>query len=502
VSSTSVLLTSDGTYPCYQGGVSVWCDQLVHQLSAVEYHLFAISYSPSHPPLFDLPPNVISSRILPLWGTDQPGDLIGPEQDHTVRIPATSAIVRDLFVEPFRTFLCSLGLHSSPESLATSLVRLHELLLVYDYLSVMKSDILWDVFCECTREVIPDTRMMLEDCTQSMRWLQRYLALLCINYPRTDVTHSSMSCMAGVPGVLQKFRYQTPFLLSEHGIYLRELYLSISRMECSDACKRFLYNLNSSIVRMNYHYADLVTSLCDFNSRWQIRFGVDRSRIAVIPNGIDAERFYPGPPRNESSPVVLTMARIYPLKGIIHLIHAARLVLNRIPSVRFRIFGDVADTAYYKECSEAVSKLGLSHAVEFGRTDDSARAYREADVFCLPSVSEAMPFSVLEAMFSGCPVVASEVGGIPEMIEGVGVLVTPGDEQDLASALISLLDGEQGQRRRHRIASLALSRARLRYVQGQCSSKFEEIYREFSARHVTSEVSTSRVVRRHMVAAP
>jgi hypothetical protein len=69
----SVLLTTDGTYPCYPGGVSVWCDELIRHLPDVEFHVFAISYSPSHDTVFPRPHNVASQRILPLWGSEEPG---------------------------------------------------------------------------------------------------------------------------------------------------------------------------------------------------------------------------------------------------------------------------------------------------------------------------------------------------------------------------------------------------------------------------------------------
>jgi len=182
------------------------------------------------------------------------------------------------------------------------------------------------------------------------------------------------------------------------------------------------------------------------------------------------------------------MARIYPLKGIIHLVNAARLVLDRIPDAQFRILGDVGDASYFEECRQAIARWGISHAIEFGRTDDGPSAYRDATVFCLPSISEAMPYSVLEAMFSGCPVVATDVGGVSEMIDGVGLLVKPADQTALAEALISLLDGERGASKRQQLASLALARARERYTQKQCVGKFEEIYRELSIGNVTTEV--------------
>src|SRR5262249_988077 len=147
-----------------------------------------------------------------------------------------------------------------------------------------------------------------------------------------------------IPGVLEKLTHGTRFVLTEHGIFLRELYLSLGRMKESRRCRQFLFGWFESVTRMNYHYADSISSLCEFNRKWQIRMGAAPERIQLIPNGIDSAKFYPPVSRRIGRPpTVLTMARIYPLKGIEYLLQAIGLLRERLPKVRWRIFGEVGD---------------------------------------------------------------------------------------------------------------------------------------------------------------
>jgi glycosyltransferase involved in cell wall biosynthesis len=325
-----------------------------------------------------------------------------------------------------------------------------------------------------------------------MRWLQRYLAVSAVSFPNIDVVHASMAGLAGVPGVIQKLKNGTGYVLTEHGIYLRELYLSIGRMKESVNCRRFLFRWYEAVVQMNYHYADAVTSLCEFNRRWQVQMGAAPERIEIVPNGVDSEVFYAVERPADRVPTVLTMARIYRLKGIDHLIRAIGIVAERAPEVRFRILGEVGDREYANDCRELAEKLGVANRIEWSQTSDPASAYRAADVLCLPSISEAMPYSVLEAMFSGCPVVATDVGGVAEMLANTGLVVPPRNHEQMATALLSLLEGEGAANYRRELATRALERPRSCYEVTKCPRRFQHIYDRVSKSAVSADVLAAR----------
>jgi glycosyltransferase involved in cell wall biosynthesis len=165
---------------------------------------------------------------------------------------------------------------------------------------------------------------------------------------------------------------------------------------------------------------------------------VRRRFIAHIPNGIDVARFHP---LDVTRPLrrLVTVARLRPEKGHDTLLEAAVRIVEVFPDVRLTIVGDGPLRA---DLEARVAGLGLEGRVRLaGHQEDVAAELREHDVFVLPSRSEAFPNSVIEAMATGLPVVASAVGGIPELVDHGrnGLLVPPGQSGELAEAVIGLL---------------------------------------------------------------
>jgi glycosyltransferase involved in cell wall biosynthesis len=134
--------------------------------------------------------------------------------------------------------------------------------------------------------------------------------------------------------------------------------------------------------------------------------------------------------------------RLVPIKGYDHLIAALDLVRRKVPDVRLEIAGTGPSL---DDLKRQVASLGLGSNVHFlGWVDDLPAAMKNWAVFAQPSMEEALGITVLEAMASGLPVVASAVGGIPELVEeGVtGRLVARGDARELAAALVGLLENQ------------------------------------------------------------
>lgn len=480
----SVLMTTEGTYPYQSGGVSVWCNQLVQRLKDVQFHIFAIVPSPKQPLRFELPDNVVSCTPFPLWGTNLSGVQESRVSTYYRRaLRTTEMAIEQHFLGPFVLLVRSILVPDAPSvDLAESMLALHRYFAEYDYASTMQSAQAWSAFLDgCSKWLPGESRLNLDEATACMRWLLRYLGILSVPYPSVDVVHSSIAGLAGVPGVLASLEHGTPYVLTEHGICFRELYLSLGKSGVSINCRRFLLGLNEAIVRMNYHYADLVTTLGDFNRAWQVRLGAHPAKIVTVANGVDPKKFFPQPERRRPQLTVLTLARIFPLKGIDVMLRAIGLLRDRIPQVKFRILGEVADQAYYQQCRAIIAKYDIGSMIEWGETSDPAGALAEAHLFCLPSISEGMPYSVLEAMLSGCVVVATDVGNVASVLAGKGVLVRPNDPSDLARRLLEVLDGPQAGQLRERLAAAALERARAHFTADVCTTNFRNIYKDLTA---------------------
>ncbi len=172
------------------------------------------------------------------------------------------------------------------------------------------------------------------------------------------------------------------------------------------------------------------------------------ARFAIIPNGIDLSRFAsPTEPcalRRELSipadaPLLGVVARLEPEKGHRYLVEAMPSVLAGAPEARLVIVGEGSQTDALRALA---SSLGVARRVVFtGRREDVSAVTADLTVAVLPSLREAQGISILEAMARRVPVVASAVGGIPEVItSGVdGLLVPPADPRALAAATGSLL---------------------------------------------------------------
>src|SRR5207237_9348960 len=109
---------------------------------------------------------------------------------------------------------------------------------------------------------------------------------------------------------------------------------------------------------------------------------------------------------------------------------------------KFLLYGGAPeeDADYYRGCLDLHAELGLGDSVVFcGYTRDPAKAFLSGDVVVLSSISEGFPYSTLEAMLCGRPIVATSVGGLPEQIEGVGTVVEPRNPVAMGEAILDIL---------------------------------------------------------------
>ncbi|MCW3000506.1 MAG: glycosyl transferase group 1 [Solirubrobacterales bacterium] len=168
--------------------------------------------------------------------------------------------------------------------------------------------------------------------------------------------------------------------------------------------------------------------------------------------------------------LVLCLARLEPAKGVHVLLEATRA----LPAVHVVVAGDGSERARLAPLAQAAGGRLL------GTRDDVADLLEAADVVCLASLHEALPLSLLEAMRSGRPVVASAVGGIPELLaDGAGVLVPPGDAAALRAALAALA---QDRALRERVGAAGRARVAERHAPELVARAHADLYAGLSVR--------------------
>jgi glycosyltransferase involved in cell wall biosynthesis len=176
-----------------------------------------------------------------------------------------------------------------------------------------------------------------------------------------------------------------------------------------------------------------------------IKLGIGKTRIFHLPNAIDTELFHPDNDKKEDN-LLLYLGRITPVKGL-HILLDALRHLQR--PVRLVVIGPVNDLKYYENITKLIEKENKKgkNQVEYAGIlplKEAIRFYQKATAFILPSYWEAFPMTLLEALACGTPVIATPVGGIPEIIKNheTGILVPPGDSIHLAGAINFLLENE------------------------------------------------------------
>jgi L-malate glycosyltransferase len=200
--------------------------------------------------------------------------------------------------------------------------------------------------------------------------------------------------------------------------------------------------------------------------------GVPARRIAVIANGLEAGRFAAGNGRSRRRRIVV-VANLRREKGHDVLIDAAPEIVRRHPDAEFEFVGGGTERDALIERARA---RGVLRCITFsGQCDEVAQRLAAADVFVLPSRSEAFPNAVLEAMAAGLPVVASGVGGIRELLahEQTGLLVPPDHPEALTHQICRVLEDEALARR---LALAARADARARYSFDRMVEQFETLY--------------------------
>jgi len=181
----------------------------------------------------------------------------------------------------------------------------------------------------------------------------------------------------------------------------------------------------------------------------------------IVPNIVDLSRFMPDHTRkrNLAVPHIVVARNLEPLYDNTSALKAFRIVREAIPGARLTIAGSGPERVKL----EAMAKqLGMADAVVFaGRLDNERmpELYREADIALNPSLADNMPISVLEALASGVPVVSTNVGGVPFLVEDgkTALLVPPKDPERMAEAMLRVLSDES---LRERLVQSGLNHAR------------------------------------------
>ncbi len=302
-----------------------------------------------------------------------------------------------------------------------------------------------------------------------------------------DLIHSHLVHMPDV--YLQIFRqvnvptvvtlHGTIQMLRDHAIIARELFHDL------EAGEKSILRFYPIIRQLQEFYAKRITrfiAVSKVTKELAVKhLGVDPSKISLVYNGVDTDLFHI-PDEDElniknSRPSIVYVGRIISKKGIDVLIKSMPEVLKFCPKARF-IFVGGGNISFYKEMikSKGISKDNYLFTGHMGYSERS-KIMREATIFVNPSFFENCSISILEAMSSGCAVVASNVGGNPELIHSGqnGLLVRPFDHDAFAKSIVSLLQDESENRLIGKTARMTVEES---FSSKKCAEETYKVYKK------------------------
>jgi glycosyltransferase involved in cell wall biosynthesis len=422
-----VALINEGTYPYVSGGVSTWCDKLVRGLPEHRFHLVTLVASGDEHQGWELPDNAVSLRPVPLWG---PAPKPRRARPHPRVLRAAGAViigaVRGSSVD-FESGLTELALLAGEIDLPSALRACD---LESHLLDVWRQDA-W-----------LDGNLTVRDAITAISLLERSLLPLTVGFDfRPDLCHAVSNGLPTMVALAEKWRHGTPLVMSEHGVYLRERYLAFRDLSYPQSVRHVVLGFLRQLTQVGYRNADFVVPVARFNARWAERLGADPRSILPIYNGVEPDS-YPEITTEPSVPTISWVGRVDPLKDLETLISAYAIIRRKLPDAVLRLFGPTpaGNEVYEAQCLALADRL----AAEAGH------------LVALSSISEGMPYTVIEAMMCGRATVSTDVGGTADAVADAGIVVTPRDPEAFAEACLELLTDDQ---RRHELGRAARQRA-------------------------------------------
>jgi sugar transferase (PEP-CTERM/EpsH1 system associated) len=238
------------------------------------------------------------------------------------------------------------------------------------------------------------------------------------------------------------------------------------------------------LFRLLSRFVDRIVCVSEDSGQLSIREGIDPQKVSTIRNGIDLVRFACRQP-NHGGPAVL-VARLSPEKDVETLLRATALVLRTWPDFRLNIVGDGVSR---RKLEELAAQLELGdHVCFFGEVQGIPDLLSQAAMFVLPSLTEGISLTLLEAMAGGLPVVATAVGGNPEVVKDgeTGLLVEPRSPKPLAEAISRLHTHPELARQ---MGAAGRRRAEECFDVRRMIGQYESLYCVLHARHHTPKRS-------------
>ncbi len=487
-----ICMFVEGTYPYVTGGVSAWLHYLITNLPEFTFAIFHIGSRPE------------------------------PGRSFKYKLPANVVNFQEVFINSHAT------LHSSPRPSLRSeewerLKEFHEALGKEGMEQAVK--ILETNFAQAAGRPGASEFIYSEEAWKSL--VERYYAhassapfldyfwtfrsthlplftLGDTSFPRAKLYHAVSTGYAGYAAALAKLQHGSPMLITEHGIYTRERDMEIALSSTMDGLPANKYHLDPQagvfktwwmdmfrfMSRFTYDIADSIISITGTNQQYQLRDGAESSKLRLISNGIDVERFKNLTVGRRTDPdrfVVGFVGRVVSIKDVKCFIQAIKIASEEISGLEAFIIGPTdEDPEYFAECQQLTNLLDVAGIINITGRANVFEYYSRMDVLALTSLSEGQPLVILEANCAGVPVVASDVGACRDLLEGItdedkalgpsGLLTLAASPDQTAAAMIRLWKDKS---LRQQMAQAGQQRVTKFYREDAMYAAYRDLYRSY-----------------------
>jgi polysaccharide biosynthesis protein PelF len=466
-----VALLAEGTYPFHPGGVSVWCDQLIRGLAPHRFSIHAITAGDDDKLLWEIPDNVDEVRHIALWGA--------------APMPARSIRNSEDLLSTFRQLAESMVRPGGEPKFLDALKQLFELSTDTSLVGALFSDRSLEILFGAMQEVSLSDRdsvsdpapVTIHDASVALGLIEHQLRPLFARPPEADLCHATANGLSVLLALGAHWTHKTPLVLSEHGIYLRERYLAFESHQFTFPVRSILLRFYQRLTWAGYQIAGSIAPGSEYNRQWLEANGADPERIHPVYNGVDVASIADRTSEPDI-PTLVWLGRIDPLKDVETLIRSFALVKAVMPDARLRIYGSASaeNQKYLDRCVALRDSLDLADSATFeGRVESVVDAYHSGHIVLLTSISEGFPYTLIEAMASGMPTVATDVGGVTEASGNAGITVPPQQPAAVAEACLKLLSDAK---LRRSIGRAARDRILSRFTLQQSLATFADMYRD------------------------
>ena len=273
-----------------------------------------------------------------------------------------------------------------------------------------------------------------------------------------DIVHANWT-LSGTSALISQFWHRSPYIVTVQG---------------SDIFRTTHLPFVRQITKLVLNRAACVIAISQALSEALIDLGITANKIEIIPNGVDTN--FVRPPASEREHLLLFVGSLIKRKGVRYLIQAMPQVLQKIPDIRLAIIGEGPQQ---EELVRLSSELEISDKVQFIGSQNQTQVrewMQRAKLLILPSIEEGLGVVLLEALACGTPCVASNVGGISDVVsQDVGLLVPPAKPFALADAITSML---MKQDQWEKYSQRARERALQEFSWDIVSNRILQIYKE------------------------